>query len=243
MTDQAQTLFNIPVVFMSVTTADAVMAAADPVAALAAQAFIFPSGTNNIRLRIHVLSSVPGDVERVAEIGTEHGYWSGQPVVPKSDGSGYLNTPATDVTKDGSAVGTTAQDWLDTPPTGYAAYGLWVFDQYAGFIIQPHGVTCGLPLQIRGTGLTVSIVAGVNAFDTGAGCAAWIGPTVAAPPIDLFQAALDNNPQTTASDSTQADSTQPTYSVTLRMVTVANFVQPYADIFCRITMTQPAAGA
>lgn len=126
-TDEAQTLINTPVVFLPAATVDAVLASSDRIGALRAQADVADTsvmvGTdeNPLRLRIHLFSHVHVDVERVGDIGTNHGYLSGQPVVPASDGSGPQPTPSADVTKDANAVGNSATGVYfgpaDSPPS------------------------------------------------------------------------------------------------------------------------------
>lgn len=256
MTDQAQTLINTPVIFMQHSVFDAAMNAADWVGALRAQSDIadVPLLTGQdegpLRLRIHFVSSVPVDVERVGDIGTNHGYLSGQPVVPYSDGSGIAPTPAADATKDESKTGGDAYDWLDAPPDGYVAYGLWVFDQHSGLgSIMFRGVTCAVPLVLRGTGVALTVSAVVNALNKNPSVGVYFGPADSPPSVDDAQSTTDAAAgRTSHQQSYTVDSRSPIYTAVITALAWVwkddqDTAQSYTDVLVWLTVAPPAATA
>ena len=89
------------------------------------------------RLHLIVVNSAPTTVLRTV-LDVTHGVQYLQPGVPGADGTPSLPP--------NHATGNPDTDWMDAPPPGCAAVGMWVFEQASGMSV--YGIEAGAVLEL-----------------------------------------------------------------------------------------------
>ena len=180
---------DIGVMYFDAATAASVMASSDPVATLNA-AMIACGGSqltntvilanpndpyssqvvtsNVLRLFVVIMNGLNTDAVRTGDIDMAHGYQTGQPKVPDSSG--------TATTKPGHTTGDSSTDWIDTPPPGYYATGVWHFDQHLALGVAWHGAEFAMSASLASLSTVLTVGGWADATDQMAVGGIWLDP-------------------------------------------------------------------
>ena len=121
-----------------------------------------------LRLYVVIMSELDSNVLRTGDLDIAHGYQTGQPKVPDSSGAA--------TTKPGHTTGDSSTDWMDTPPPGYVATGVWHFDQHLVLGVAWYGAEFAMSLSIPSLSAVLTVGGWADVFDRGVTGGIWLDP-------------------------------------------------------------------